>query len=1076
MFLAHHSLFINAILLWNFQNIVSCFNFEDRDPLVKNSPFKENGSYFGFSIAQHSTKEISENIGDYSILVGAPLGGNLQPGTNHSGALFRCPVDEGYCSQIETDGRREAGGRYIFEDFDYDGEEEESLYPPGSDEIKNGQWLGVTVKSQKPGGIVMVCAHRYIQSPNLGKFHYGQGLCYLLDKDLSIYESLQLCKGRPVEKLHQQFGFCQLGTSVSFVGDQFALMGAPGPYTWRGTVFGQVVVGDFLTKDKTIYHGPFGDIDEIEKYSYLGMSVAGGHFFDKSEYTYISGAPRAEMKGKVYFFTKYNNEEFNISLIITGEQFASSFGYEVLAVDVNNDGYDDLLVGAPFYYGENKGGAVYIYYNMKNCVQENCTWNKVLHGTQQSRFGFSMTSLGDINKDGYNDVAIGAPYDNERGAVYIYLGSQNGLNEEPSQVIRISTLKTFGYSLSGGMDMDNNGYPDLAVGAFESEKVLLFKARPIIDIKIEIKSNELKNINASRKACSVGQSNYTCFSFQCCFSIVGKLKKTDNFHVIYNIAEEKKFINRIWLLDEMHENKHYSARTKTISVSSYSKQYCQKEVAYLKETVSDILSPIKFRVNYTLENNTFHSAILNKTSVKLFEATFQKECGDDDICESYLTLKAGTNLESDGLGNYKVKSINEVFDVEANITNSKDSAYEAKLFVVHPKALSYVSLKSDKNVPGHVKCVFHNETLVSCDIGNPFKEGSKLNLRLKFEIRKDTKDQELKIDMFVNSTSIELSKETSQTINVILRKVAKFQIRGKATSNLFYGGKIMGESSINYLEDIGARVIHKYQIDNNGHWDMFDVKVNIEWPLQVSPGPGEGNRPGKWLLYLESAMVHGIAIDGYCELLGNAKLNELNLNMSKSGIEEPPENLLLPSDFPMSTDAPSRRRKRSLNYVVPYQMTKKNGQNRKVVVLECLNGTAKCIDITCTIKKLSSGNQADIDIRSRIWNSTLVEDYSNVDWVVIRSDASVEIADKRSVSKDSITFFSAETIAYPEIVVADSGLNWIIIGGSVLIGLLLLILLVIILYKCGFFKRKRVTDPTLSGNLQRKDEDESLLK
>lgn len=75
-------------------------------------------------------------------------------------------------------------------------------------------------------------------------------------------------------RLHQQFGFCQVGTSASFVGEEFALMGAPGPYTWRGTVFGQVVIGEFLTKDKTIYHGPLSDTEIIEKYSYLGKIIS----------------------------------------------------------------------------------------------------------------------------------------------------------------------------------------------------------------------------------------------------------------------------------------------------------------------------------------------------------------------------------------------------------------------------------------------------------------------------------------------------------------------------------------------------------------------------------------------------------------------------------------------------------------------------------------------------------------------------------------------------------------------------------------------------------------------------------
>lgn len=58
--------------------------------------------------------------------------------------------------------------------------------------------------------------------------------------------------------------------------------------------------------------------------------------------------------------------------------------------------------------------------------------------------------------------------------------------------------------------MDNNGYPDLLVGAYESEKVFLFKTRPIIDIRIKIKSNELKNINATKKGCPADPTgNYT---------------------------------------------------------------------------------------------------------------------------------------------------------------------------------------------------------------------------------------------------------------------------------------------------------------------------------------------------------------------------------------------------------------------------------------------------------------------------------------------------------------------------------------------------------------------------------------
>ena len=54
-----------------------------------------------------------------------------------------------------------------------------------------------------------------------------------------------------------------------------------------------------------------------------------------------------------------------------------------------------------------------------------------------------MTNLGDLNKDGYEDIAVGAPYE-DSGVVYIYLGSKEGLIAEPAQVrfIYIFTLFT----------------------------------------------------------------------------------------------------------------------------------------------------------------------------------------------------------------------------------------------------------------------------------------------------------------------------------------------------------------------------------------------------------------------------------------------------------------------------------------------------------------------------------------------------------------------------------------------------------------------------------------------------------
>lgn len=74
---------------------------------------------------------------------------------------------------------------------------------------------------------------------------------------------------------------------------------------------------------------------------------------------------------------------------------------------------------------------------------------------------------------------------------------------------------------------------------------------------------------------------------------MGKIKKADSFNVNYYITEVKKHVSRIWFKDELHIDKRSSMHTKTVKVDGSSKQYCQDETVYIKEGITDILSPIK---------------------------------------------------------------------------------------------------------------------------------------------------------------------------------------------------------------------------------------------------------------------------------------------------------------------------------------------------------------------------------------------------------------------------------------------------------------------------------------------------
>lgn len=119
---------------------------------------------------------------------------------------------------------------------------------------------------------VLVCAHRYIVKKHENQ--YGQGLCYVLSNDLKYDETYEPCRGRPTDRDHEDYGYCQVGTSGTILDDGTMVLGTPGPYTWRGTIFAISIDGGYLNRDKTHYYTPHTEqTSPVDKYSYLGKFI-----------------------------------------------------------------------------------------------------------------------------------------------------------------------------------------------------------------------------------------------------------------------------------------------------------------------------------------------------------------------------------------------------------------------------------------------------------------------------------------------------------------------------------------------------------------------------------------------------------------------------------------------------------------------------------------------------------------------------------------------------------------------------------------------------------------------------------
>ncbi|XP_046437434.1 integrin alpha-PS1-like isoform X2 [Daphnia pulex] len=1064
------------------------FNLEPRIPVMKNGMA---GSYFGYSVAQHQS--VSAETGailNNWLLVGAPLDQNLQPGTNRSGALWRCPMTtrKDDCVQVVTDGKRNIRSN--------------QLVPPLPDEIKDGQWLGVTVRSQGPGRKVLVCAHRYIRKG--ADYQWGQGLCYTLTQNLDYDETWEPCRGRPTTWAHEQFGYCQAGTSGMLLDDDTALIGTPGPYTWRGTVFAVSVSDDFLHRDKTLYYGPLTqDHSPVDKYSYLGMSVTSGKYFG-SKVSYAAGAPRSNGTGQVVIFTKVKKAEsqLRVQLVLSGEQFASSYGYQIATADLNGDSRADLIVGAPFYYDREAGGAVYVYSNPPDGGLTADTPYVKLVGKPESRFGFALANLGDINKDRYEDLAVGAPYEG-KGVVYIYLGSKHGIITEPSQILKAEDIPgipptTFGYSLSGGLDMDLNDYPDLMVGAYEDDRVFLIRSRPIIGILTRVQPEEnLKNIDPNTPGCEkYPNSTEVCFSFNACFamdSMEGYLRAND-LELKYRIEAEtfsgRKF-SRVHFAHGLAEKPHVVERNIQLRGVRNGTEQCFVETAFVKEGTRDIQSAVKFRMGYTLVQreprsprdgdplpNINQYPILNQQEAsKTFQATFEKDCGDNDVCESNMVTVANLDLPQgeDGVSILELGELQEVV-LDISVTNTGESAYEAGLYVSHPRSLSFIGRVSEAN---QLLCNSFNATMVTCSLGNPFKHGSGY-VKLRFN-PSNVEDSEARLAflIFTNTTSQELEPQGNIPVYANVVKRAEISIKGLGRpEQVFFGGEV--QSTIKYRDEIGQPLLHSYEIYNAGPWKVPFLSVIVSWPYQV-----ENGKPiGKWLLYMdETPKVDG---DGEC-IMDPKQVNVLDLPKRPGFVEAPIEHLARHLPVPTISDideneivemesAPvnSTRQKRQAGVVIlPEAIVDNEGKTRHVVTMDCDRGTAKCFMFRCNIRNLQRKQSAVIKIRARLWNATLVEDFPGIHTVRIRSKAHISLDPSLEITQrieDDLDY--AETMAYPDRL--DTGESpsvplWIIIV-SVLAGILLLVLLILLLWRLGFFKRKR-PDPTLKGSLLQKDKE-----
>ncbi|KAM3917123.1 integrin alpha-6 isoform 2-T2 [Leptodactylus fuscus] len=1027
--------------------MVKAFNLDTDNVILKQG---EPGSLFGFSLAMHrQLQPVDKTL----LLVGAPRTKAFPAQkANVSGGLFACDITSTTpCTRVVFDNAV---------DLTY--------------ESKENQWMGVSVQSQGPGGKIVTCAHRYerrrfVNTPQESRDITGR--CYVLSQDLTISDEMDggdwnFCDGRL--RGHEKFGSCQQGVAATFTKDyHYVVFGAPGTYNWKGFVRAEHKNSSF--DNLFIFEdGPYETGGETKRdpnlvpvpaNSYLGFSLDTSRgITSQDEMTFVSGAPRANHSGAVVLLKKFPPNERMLSpeFIFEGEGLASSFGYDVAVADLNRDTWQDIIVGAPQYFDkDNKdiGGAIYVYINKEG------KWDDVkpirIEGPRDSMFGISVKNVGDVNQDGYPDIAVGAPYADGFGKVYIYHGSKDGINREAAQVIdgKSTNTKSFGYSIAGNMDLDKNSYPDIAVGSL-SDSISVFRTRPVVSIKKTIKVTPDK-IDYNRKNCVIPSG--ICLTAEVCLSYTA-VPKDYNPRLTLAYTLEVESVRQSLGLSSRIAN-FSGPLTNTMELRVQNQVKCADHILYLQDNIKDRLRQIPVSVSVDIKNvrrRKRQSSSLpelmpiqnaNEPKKVTAEVQFLKEgCGEDNVCNSNMKISYRF-LTKDGADSYtELKRENGVpvlalqnqkaIALEITVTNKPsdpnnpkkdgDDAHEAKLIADLPPTLSFSSFKVFTKTPErNFFCTSNqNGSKVECELGNPFKRDSNVTFALILstsEITVDTTELQIPLSLETTSSQADLGPEVAKARVVVELLLSLSGIADP--SQVYFGGKVTGESAMKTEDDVGSLVNVDFRVTNFGRplKSLGKAFLEIQWPKEINNG--------KWLLYIVRIDSKGL------DKVACEQASEINrLNLLESGKSR-------------------NRRELAEKQTDPDGKSFSFFSDRKYMTLDC-NTNAKCVTIKCPLQGLDSN--AVIVIRSRLWNSTFLEEYSKMSYLDIIVRASISLDTKADNIKWANEAYQVRVTVFPEKTQVNyTGVPWWIVLVAILAGILMLALLVFILWKCGFFKRSK---------------------